>query len=275
MKRIKFLIPVLALLFMVSCNKSDYSSVKQELSSNAKTPTTTVIEFSENPVVLGNSVTITGSIDPVPNAGKLRVEMAVDIDGNPTTAALQVDYITVAEVDATAGVVTYTYTPTVTGATGYRIHFIPSNGSDYSQHHTAGVDLIVIDNCSTMNLAAAITSSSMSNGIGTFTVTYRLTSCANYTDVKIQGGLTAGSTGISYVPAPSNVKTTKQNTIINWIEPIVGIGFNKSYSVTFTRKLSGNGPWVITGEWSAKGKDENGVEFVAGYKNAQIFYAPF
>jgi hypothetical protein len=107
-----------------------------------------------------------------------------------------------------------------------------------------------------------------------FTAKYVVKACEDFTNVKTQGGLVAGAYGMTYDPAPSNVKSTKQNTIINWINDFAE-GETKVYTVTYKLKLKKScTEYPVTGAWSAKGKDVDNLEVVAGYDNILKYQTP-
>src|SRR6185369_8286128 len=109
------------------------------------------LTFSQNPAFVGQSVNISGALqdNTAPECGTLRIEQAVDGDGNPTSSALAVDWVSVADVTpGTKATVSFDWVPTATGYFGFRLHFIPNescNGEAYNGIPGPGMDLQVIE----------------------------------------------------------------------------------------------------------------------------------
>jgi hypothetical protein len=186
-------------------------------------------------------------------------------------------------MDAPGGSVTHTYT--TPGYYGWKAQY-ESSGSGCNYYNLTGnnavvYDVQIVDACTVpLTITPFLVSSSKDGNLYTFTTKWKVKACVGYTDLKTQGGLTAGSTVISTTPTASNIKTTKQNTIINWIQPTVAAGDEFIYTVVFTRNLKNLcTTYDITGAWSAKAWPVlpnldpygNPIQTVAGYEN-KIYY---
>lgn len=240
------------------------------------------ITFSTNPATVNVPVSVSIALTPQPACGVVELEQAVDALGQPTSSALAVNWEKIKSFEATefANMV-YEYTPTTEGVFGFRGHYIPTKGANTCQgvNYTGApglaVDLVVGSQvCQGLTLAATL-ASAIPTGVAneyTFTVKYTLSNCdgTTYTKGKLQGGLTAGVNYLSASPAPSEVRATKQNFIINWQNVSITDG-SQDYTVTFTKKLSGTGPYKITGDWSYKAYNANNELVTVGYNNAITF----
>ena len=103
-----------------------------------------------------------------------------------------------------------------------------------------------------------------------FTVQYTVNTCdETYTNGKLQGGLTAIAMLDSKNPDNAEVRLTNKNTIITWEEE--SLKGEKVYTVVFTKEIKGEAPHELTGNWSFKAYDKNGVLQTVGYDNALSF----
>jgi hypothetical protein len=250
---------------LVACQKDvkQSQSLSTSNSSNLSQAPYLVLNFSPNPAIVGQQETISANLSVNPLCGKMRIEQALDIDGNPTSTANAVTWGTVKEISLASDPLplTYSFTPLVAGSFGYRTHFIPGGpqepcqGDAFNGKPQVGVDLVVIESCDGLSIAPSVANITQLNGnTYRFTVCFTVNTCGDtYKKVKIQGGLTAGSGDITSDPAASNIFPKKQNTVLNWKEnTLTG---SKTYCVTFTKTLKGTGPWPITGNWSISGEN--------------------
>jgi len=268
MKTMRNFLPVLFLaLVLGGCNKSNPVSELFTPVTLGSQPVESILTltFSDNPVLLGDEVEITASVSPVPaDGGKFRIQIALDANDNPTTTANAVNWFTLSEIEGNLASLSHLYTAPMAGIYGFRAHYIPA-GSGQKQAQLTN-DLIVIENCVNLNLAPTVSSVlPVTNANGTITATitvnYRLTACENLTKIKLQGGLTAGSTVMNTFPLGVE-KNNRNNTVITWDNISINAGQSLDYTVTFTKTFPGPGTYNITGDWSAKNKD-----VTAGYNN--------
>lgn len=225
---------------------------------NTDVSPTMSISFNPDPGVQGQTVTVTGYLDPqagetAPTCGKLQLQQW---DGATWVAVgSQVD------VSASVTSVSYSFTPTLVGNDVYKfqVHFIKGGCSGYANTFSSEFLLDVVPACSGLSLTGEVTSATPAeNGLYQFQVTYHVGTCTlEFDKLKTQGGLTNGSTFISAVGGPGQdnwFPGTSSNQIIKWEELAVPgsilPGGDRTYVVTFKKAWSGSGPITITGGWS-------------------------
>ena len=303
MKRKFYLLSAMALILTGSifyaCQKDEIATTDEEviLKAAPNPKIDPIIEISSNPaspVVDGTSVTITATTNQ--NCGTIWIESYPD--GTLLTA----------KVDLTDAVksVTYTYDAEFGNNRSFVAKSNAGGGDcNFNAAHTSSITIEVIeDNCSEpLSIGAERVADKYEDGWYYFAAQYHVHACEAFTNLKVQGGLTAGAelvtiatdfNGTSYQTSLGyEAKFTKKNAIINWKETAIDEGFDKTYTVVFKRKLSAEcTEYDITGAWSAKAwhfvthsepiYDENGVqigeqdvtvneEYVAGYDNKLYF----
>lgn len=301
---IVLLIALLGGLFY-SCQKETLTTNDPEKDLTLKgapvkpTPTLT-IDYNPAPANVGEEVTVSALVsynNTELTCGQVQLFYAVDANGDPCSVANASSWVNAwgQPKDAPGGTATFTYN--AAGYYGWRAQY-ESSGPDCDYGNLTGndavtFDLLVVDGCTDpLTITPILVSAKSDNGkLFTFKTQWKVKACEAFTNLKTQGGLTAGSTVVSTNPTASNIKTTKQNTIINWIQPTVNAGDEFVYEVVFTRELKNTcTTYDITGDWSAKAwhmvsydavYDEFGTlitpaktvneEYVAGYNN-KIFY---
>jgi hypothetical protein len=266
------LLAVTTVVFFACQKDVKQGSLSVGTSSNLAAAPYSNLSFSQNPAPVGTVVTVSGSLtsDPnIPVCGTLRLEQAVDALNQPTSAALAVNWVPVASLpDGTVGTVSYDYVTTAAGAYGFRLHFIPNNGCQgqaYRGSPAPGFDLIVTEQtCAGLSVAA---SSAGDNGDGTLTVCFVVNTCGDtYTNIKLQGGLTANA---SALVTDGAVKITNKTPVINWKE--TSLTGTKTYCVTFKQTLKGTPPYKVTGAWSVVGT-KDGVTTKSDYTAPVTFF---
>lgn len=286
-----------------SCSK-ETPAVQDELSLKAApvrpTPTLT-LSYDPAPVMINEDVTISAMVSYLGvdlTCGQVQLFYAVDANNNPCSSATAVNWINPwgPPKDAPGGTQVFNYP--APGLYGWKAQY-ESSGTNCQYNNLTGNDAITMDvqviapDCGEpLTITPYLVSGNSTDGkLFIFTTQWKVKACEAFTNLKTQGGLTAGSTVISTAPSASNIKNTKQNTIINWIESTVDAGDEFIYSVTFTRPLKNTcTTYDITGAWSAKAwhvvdypavlDGEGNIltpatsvneEYVAGYNN-KIYY---
>ena len=274
-----------SLLILVAAFNACQKEIKQtsatsSVVSNSEIAPYDELIFSQNPAFVGESVNISGSLqdNDAPECGTLRIEQAVDGDGNPTTTALAVDWVQVAEVTpGTKATVSFDWVPTATGYFGFRLHFIPNeacNGEAYNGQPAPGMDLQVIEGCSGLSVAVTTASATLISG-NTYSihVCYTVNTCGDrYTDVKLQGGLTANADTTTIVcdPDKATIRLNRQTAVIWGTKPSFrGVG---TACVTFNQTFEGEGPFKVTGAWSVVGTNKNGERIKSEYTAPVVFW---
>jgi len=261
MKRKFYLLSAMALILTASifnaCQKDEVENINDEVQLKAAlsiSPNVT-ISASENPAYLVDgevTVTITGSIS-IFTCGKALVQQ--EIDGSWEDVG-SYDFPTT----------DYEFTATEVGTYNFRIHYNGNaGGCGLAQYYSSTLALEVKENeCDEpLTIAAEVVSVMSSGGYYYFAAQYHVQACEAFTNLKTQGGLTAGAElveelidfgGTSYQTTDGyEAKFTKKNAIINWKEATIEEGFDKTYTVVFKRKLSKEcTEYDITGAWSAK-----------------------
>lgn len=247
---------ILAGSMFYACQKEEIESINDEMQLKGVTISPNVkISASENPAYLVNgevTVAITGTISTF-TCGKALVEQ--EIDGS-WEAVGNYDF----------PVTTYNFTATEVGTYNFRIHYNGNaGGCGLAQYYSSTLALEVKENeCDEpLTIAAEVVSVMSSGDYFYFVAQYKVEACEAFTNLKVQGGLTAGAIliadatdfgGTSYQTTEGyEEKLTKKNYIINWKEDAIAEGFHKTYTVVFKRKLSKEcTEYDITGAWSAK-----------------------
>jgi len=283
--RIRYL---LSLIFLVAAFNACQKEIKQTAATSSAISNTEGapydnLTFSQNPAFVGQSVNISGALqdNTAPECGTLRIEQAVDGDGNPTSSALAVDWVSVAEVTpGTKATVSFDWVPTATGYFGFRLHFIPNescNGEAYNGIPGPGMDLQVIESCSGLSVAVTeATATLISGNLYSVHVCFTVNTCGEpYTNVKLQGGLTANADNSTIVidpnfPKHTSIRIKNQTAVIaGRAAKFNGIG---TACVTFQQTFDGPAPYKVTGAWSVVGTNTSGVTIKSVYTEPVVFW---
>jgi hypothetical protein len=272
---------LLCLVLLFSCSKDD--SIQTSSESNplqplakfgvngqgggnqnvvAEVAPTLMVVFNPDPAIVGQSMTVTGKFNPaagetVPTCGKLQLQQNVN--------GTWVDLGTSVNVSSTITEVSAPFTPTIagTGVYEFRVHYVAQNCAGYKQNKSDGFLLDVINQCS-FNLTGSATGHAVDAepGMYEFTLTYTMNTCELVFDkLKIQGGLTNGSTLISTSGGTNQIPGSSTNQTIKWEEYTPGVAIAsgvKTYTIVFKKAYSGTGPITLTGNWAAS-LNMNGV----------------
>lgn len=304
---------------MLACEKNESGTEDPSLSSTkggpieslgapAKPAPTMTMSIDPAPALVGEDIAITVGVEyegnPV-NCGTLRLQKATDGNGNPVpTTYSAITWVEEVSFDAPGGVYVMVGGYGSPGLYGWRL-FYQSTGPGCSYENLTGdnqalkMDVQVVEgNCAEpLTITPYLVKVSSEDGIVfTFETKWVVKACEEFTNLKTQGGLVAKAKVISTSPAASNIKVTKQNTIINWIEPAVHPGDEFEYIAVYELTLKNVcTEYPITGDWSAKawwevtktvddfdaegnpiGSHEVTVneEYVAGYYNRIYFTTP-
>ena len=265
MKSIRLSLLGLVTLLVFACVKEEPQALKIT-GKPVKQDPVLLIEFSSNPAFLGEEMTI--SVGTNSTCGQVSVERASIVNGDSVWTAIS------APKPAVAGQpITFSFIPDVTGEIAFRAHYTPAGGCDgFSEAKSITYKLLVKKRCEGLKLEARLVSAQRQaeSNLFLFTVTYTINTCdETYTDGKLQGGLTAIASLQSKNPEGATVRLTNQNTIISWEE--ASLKGEKVYTVVFTKEIKGTAPYELTGNWSYKAYDKNGVLQTVGYDNALSF----
>lgn len=289
-----------------SCSK-ETPVVQDELTLKAAsikpTPTLT-LSYDPAPAMINEEVTVSAIVSYHKQdltCGQVQLFYAVDANNQPCSSASAVSWTNAwgKPKDAPGGTQTFHYA--APGYYGWKAQY-ESSGPECQYDNLTGKDAITLDvhviapDCGEpLTITPYLVSGKSDDGKNfVFTAKWTVKACEAFTNLKTQGGLTAGATNVSTVPTASTIKTTKQNTIINWVEPTVATGEEFAYTVTFTRPLKNTcTTYDITGAWSAKAwhmvdhaavlDGEGNIlvpatsvneEYVAGYNNKIYFTTP-
>lgn len=278
-----------------SCQKDEIVNDELMLKAAPVKPTPTLtISYAPAPGMVGEDVVVSALVsymDAPLECGQVQLFRAVDGDGNPVpsnTVGVIWENVWGQPKDAPGGTFTTTYS--AAGLYGWKAQYESSGPGCVYENLTGNdaitLDIVVVDGCTDpLTITPFLVNAASSDGkLFTFTTKWVVKACEDFTNLKTQGGLAAGSEVKSTTPTASNIKNTKQNVIINWVQPVVAAGDEFVYEVVFTRSLKNTcTTYDITGAWSAKAwqlKDvDDGlgnliptmVETVAGYNN-KIYY---
>ena len=286
-------------LILWSCTKEEAVPTAQKGTMDLKgapgTPTPTLtLSYAPAPGIVGQDVTIKAWVTYLGvdlTCGHVQLFYAVDAVGNPCPVASVVSWVNPWGQPKAAPGGTYTTSYTAAGYYGWRAQYESSGpGCDYQNltgNDAVTLDIQIVENDCTepLTITPFLVSASSDDGkLFKFTTKWVVKACEDFTDLKTQGGLTAGSVVLSTEPLASTIRSTKQNVIINWKEPVVESGDEFVYVVVFTRALKNTCyEYDITGAWSAKAWHmvpvDDGFgnivlvkqEYVAGYNN-KIYY---
>jgi hypothetical protein len=280
---------------LFSCQKTEVQDEGLILKGAVPKPTPTLIlSYDPAPGLVGEEVTISAKVQYESadlTCGQVQLFYAVDANGDPCPVANAVNWVNPwgPPKDAPGGTFTTTYS--AAGLYGWKTQY-ESSGSGCVYENLTGKDAVtmdiqIVDGCTVpLTITPFLVSANSDDGkLFKFTTQWKVKACADFSNLKTQGGLTAGSTVISTTPTASSIKPTKQNTIINWVQPTVAAGNEFIYTVVFTRTLKNPcTTYDITGAWSAKAwhwvdvtdpvtlvTTPTYMEYVAGYNN-KIYY---
>ena len=286
---------LLCLVLLFSCSKDDSIQTSSETNSLqplgnygvngngqgnqnvvADVAPTMIVVFNPDPAIAGQAMTVTGKFNPAagetaPTCGKLQLQQNVN--------GTWVDFGTSVNVSSTTTEVSAPFTPAQAGNDVYefRVHYVAQNCAGYKQNKCAGFFLDVINPCS-LNLSGTATGHAIDAepGMYEFTVTYTLNTCELvYDKLKIQGGLTNGSTLVSTSGGENHIPGTSTNQIIKWETYTPGSPITSgitTYTIVFKKAYSGSGPVTLTGNWSAS-LNMNGIS-VGTTEFAPIVFEP-
>lgn len=267
---------IVGMVLMFSCQKEEVANGEQDMMLKAGQidPQMTLVAVP-NPTFVGEEITVTGTV--YADCGKVRLQEWLQ---DPSTLI----WGWAPGVEDGSGFIDVTSSPFVItkifigelGTHTFRLQYIGSGaGCEYGTSFSPSLDVVVnqVECEGRLSIAPELVKEEvLGNGNYRFTVQYHVKACEDFTNVKTQGGLIAGCTN---VVTDGLMKITKQNTIINWTEPTMPASTNKTYQVIYERKFKGAGvTYDITGAWSAKGWDVNGIEVIAGYNNKLQYTTP-
>ncbi|WP_299707051.1 hypothetical protein [uncultured Pontibacter sp.] len=213
------------------------------------------IEFSNATPQVGTYTTIEAKFTAVPTSGELRIQEAtgVALDGSTIWTNLRVFNLE----NATAPF-TYDYTSNTAKEYSFRAQYVPKNGSGYKAAHMEGnVTFIAI--CTGANLTAQqVYANPVEGGLTEYKVAFTLTSCTEYSNVKLQGGVSATITGnvvaMSADGVEGDVRYNNNNAVVSWSELNLTPGYSNTFYVTFRMEKSDKEDPI--GDWTAKEGDE-------------------
>ncbi|MDO6389217.1 hypothetical protein Q4E40_03690 [Pontibacter sp. BT731] len=216
------------------------------------------LSFSPTTQTIGKAVTITvGFGTNVPKDGKLHLEQATGVDADGKTIWTKVNEYPV----VVGGVYTHEFTSNVVGTFEFRAHYIAQGNNGFSNTFKYGSVTFTAD-CIQGMTATVVEKQLIGNNMFRLKVAFTLTTCEAYSNVHIQGGLTAKVSNVS-VSENGTVRkhTNNDNYVIFWDEASLVKG-TKTYYVTFEQEIKGAGE--VTGNWSAKTADGSVVASSTG-----------
>lgn len=252
----------------VGLNASSIDAAKKEVSANNGNPnngnpngsqpiqTGMTVTFSETNPTVGSTVNLQVNFATLPVGGELRIEEVIGYDDNndPIIGARLATYVPV------TGPFTTEITKNEAGTYEYRAHYVPKGGSGYAQAQAFGSVTFVEAECN-QGMTATVTNATRLEGNNyRITVAFTLNTCESYSDVHIQGGLTAKVSNVS-TNGTIRKQTNNDNYIVFWDEASLAKG-TKTYYITFDKEIKGAGD--VTGDWSAKLADETVVASTEG-----------
>lgn len=244
-------------------NASSIDAAKKEVGATNGNNTPRVdadinLGFSPATQMIGNTVTITLSFGTnAPSNGKIHLEQATGVDGEGNTIWSLVEAY---EVIA-GGAYTHEFTSNVAGTFDFRAHYIAQGNNGFSNTFKYG-SVIYTEDCVQNMTATVVEKELIGTNMYRLKVAFTLNTCKDYSDVHIQGGLTAKVSNVSVSENGTiRKKTENDNYTIYWDEASLAKG-TKTYYVTFDKEIKGAG--MVTGDWSAKTPDGSVVASTEG-----------
>lgn len=236
----------------VGLNASSIDAAKKEVSAtngNGNKPVETgmTLSFSETTPTVGSTVTIEVKFSTLPIGGELRIEEVLGYNekNEPIIGERLATYI------PGQGPFTAQITKNVAGKYEYRSHYIPKGGSGFSEAKAYNTVEFINSECSESLTAKVTNATPLGNNNYTIEVTFTLNTCETYSNVKVQGGLTAHVSNIN-TDATLSHEVGQGNQIRYWEEASLAAGTH-TYTVTFNKEMKGSD--FVTGDWSAKSGD--------------------
>jgi len=271
MKTLKLSLFALIVIVSSSCKKEIKPSVSADEEivisnrvqgaapqSNGTPKPLLIASQSPAPVSVGNQVTVTYTAkDPSTNStiscGKVTIYM---YNG--------AEWVEVAT--STTPVATYSFTPTTADDCAYQFKagFAPGGGDVNCQGSYAGVNYedgtafcvdVIQQTCvTTFTIGSNVSAVNLNNGLYEFTITYTLTSPVDVSNVKFQGGATAGGNSGHSITDYGNtvvVNANNNNTVVKWVGDLKACT-PQTVSFKYTRNFSCPATDAyVTGDWSA------------------------
>lgn len=214
-----------------------------------------------SPVMKGTETTVMLTATSA-TSGEIRIERAMDDDGNYTTHEKATKWEIVAQQDVSVSNTTsYKFTPGEAGSFGFKGKYIPKGGSGFLAKEKP-VNMEVIEECASTTLTGRverdINVTNLNDGEYQFKATFTIKACEKISGAKLQGGLTAEGDfigEISVQPSPYNINPNKQNYVVSWSNIEIDEKDTKTFTITFKKKMSGIGTHKMTGDWTLKASD--------------------
>ncbi|MHC2993599.1 hypothetical protein OB13_19200 [Pontibacter sp. HJ8] len=249
----------------MSATETQDAKVKIQAGNVKQTPTVT-LSFSESPVVVGTPVTITVAVGApldggtTPTKGVLILQRAKISETGAYSAVATAGYwedVKTTQIDKTGPGFTYTLTPDEIGQFGWRVKY-SGGGAGYEGVETAA-DLTVVAACQGATLSTSLVSATLlGDGMTEYKVAFHLSSCTAFSNVKLQGGISAtiqgAVTAVDEDGQAGSIRYNERNVVVNWSGLDVTNAYNKTFFVTF-RKVAKAGE-ELTGDWTAKVGEE-------------------
>ena len=202
-----------------------------------------------NPTV-GETVIITASFTQDVTAGTVRIEQL-----QPDNTWLIVKSTI---LSTSVKSLSYDLTSNVEGSHTFRGFYTPTGGANFEQAQTEGSTVTFTSVCAGANLTANLVyQNQVEGGLTEYKVAFTLTSCTAYSDVKLQGGVSATITGdvaaISADGMQGSVNYNKNNAVVSWAGLNVNAGYNNTFYVTF--RMADSNKENPIGNWTAKAGD--------------------
>ncbi|MBD1398771.1 hypothetical protein H9Q13_16475 [Pontibacter sp. JH31] len=220
------------------------------VNANQKVDGGLMLSISTATPTVGENVTITASFRENVTAGTLRIEQ---LQPDNTWAIVKTS-----SLSSTVKSISHDFTSNVVGSYTFRGFYTPTGGANFMQAQTAGSTVTFISNCTGANLTANLVyATPVAGGMTEYKVAFTLTSCTAYSNVKLQGGISATISGdvvaMSADQVPGAVKYNTRNAVVNW----AGLNLTEGYSNTFyvTFRMADSNKVNPIGNWTAKAGD--------------------
>ena len=215
-----------------------------------------ILSFSPETQTIGSAVAITVNFGTnAPTSGKIHLEQATGVDDTGQTI-----WTLLKAYEVTAnGSYTYDFTSNVVGNFGFRAHYIAQGNNGFNNAFKTG-SVTFVENCVQGMTAQVVDSENLGGNNYRLKVAFTLTTCEDYANVHVQGGLTAKTSNVS-TNGVVRKQTNNDNYIIKWEEASLAKG-TKTYYVTFEKEIKGAG--AVTGDWTAKTPDGTVVAATEG-----------
>lgn len=235
----------------VGLNATSINAAKKEVkatNSNQKVDGGLTLNVSNSNPVIGENVIITAFFTENVTAGTLRIDQ-LQADG------VTWEKVATSSLSSSVTSVSYTFTSNTTSSHTFRGFFTPTNQSNFSQDQTAPATVTFKATCTGTSLAAQLVNkTTLESGLTEYKVAFTLTSCNAYSNVKLQGGVSATIEGNVVATSEdgsevTNIRYNNKNAVVTWSNLSLTNNYSNTFYVTFRMEKANKdkpvGDWTV------------------------------